>query len=222
MRVRYLGHAAFLLDDGGSAVVLDPYRDISDSPAPDRRWDYPVIAGVDADLVLISHDHGDHNHPEAIGGDPLLIRSRAGRFKTPLGEVVGVNSDHDAEAGSLRGANTIFVFTLGGVRVCHLGDLGQRALRDEQVEAIGPVDLLLAGVGGGSASSPQETASIVERIGARWVLPMHYRTPYVDFMEPVDTFLGLVGHVHPIAASEFDTSELPDGDGQTFVVPAVP
>jgi L-ascorbate metabolism protein UlaG (beta-lactamase superfamily) len=222
MRVRYLGHAAFLLDDGDTAVVLDPYLDISDSPSPDRRWDYPEIEGVDADLLLISHDHGDHNNPDAIGGRPLLIRSRAGRFKTPLGEVVGVNSDHDAEAGSLRGANTIFVFTLGGLRVCHLGDFGQRALRDEQAEAIGAIDLLLVGVGGGSTSSPQETAGVVERIGARWVLPMHYKTRYVDFMEPVDTFLELVGSVHPIDSSEFDTAELPDSDGQIFIVPAVP
>jgi len=222
MRVRYLGHAAFLLDDGERAVVLDPYLDISDSPAPDRRWDYPEIEGVSADLVLISHDHGDHNNPGVVGGEPQLIRSRTGRFKTPLGEVRGVNSDHDPEGGSLRGANAIFSFTLDGVRVCHLGDFGQSALRAEQAAAIGPVDLLMVPVGAGSTSSPEEAAAVVRRIGARWVLPMHYRTRYVDFMEPLDTFLALVDSVHTIDSSSFETSELPQAEGQTFVVPAVP
>jgi L-ascorbate metabolism protein UlaG (beta-lactamase superfamily) len=222
MRVRYLGHAAFLLDDGDKSVVLDPYLDISDSPAPDRRWDYPEITGVSADLVLVSHDHGDHNGPDAIGGDPLLIRSRGGRFKTPIGEVVGVMSEHDAEAGSLRGGNVIFVFELGGVRVVHLGDFGQRTLRDEQLAALGTVDLLMVPVGAGSTSTPEEAAEVTKRTGARWVLPMHYTTRYVDFMEPVDTFLELVSSVHTIDSSEFDTSELPDDGAQTILVPAVP
>jgi L-ascorbate metabolism protein UlaG (beta-lactamase superfamily) len=222
MRVRYLGHAAFLLDDGEKAVVLDPYLDISDSPAPDRRWDYPEIEGVSADLVLISHDHGDHNGPDAIGGDPLLIRSRSGRFKTPLGEVVGVNSDHDAEGGSLRGANTIYVFTIGGVRVAHFGDFGQHALRDEQAEAIGPVDLIMLPVGAGSTSSVEEAAAVAARTGARWVLPMHYKTRYIDFGEPLEAFLELVSSVHEVDSSEFDTSELPDSGEQTIIVPVVP
>jgi L-ascorbate metabolism protein UlaG (beta-lactamase superfamily) len=222
MRVRYLGHAAFRLDDGDTAVVVDPYRDISDSPSPDRRWDYPPIEGVSADLVLVTHDHGDHNGPEAIGGDPQLIRSRAGRFKTPLGEVIGVNADHDAQGGSRRGAVTIFVWTIGGVRVCHLGDLGQHVLRDEQVEAIGPVDLLMLPVGGESTCSQDEAVGVARQSGARWVLPMHYRTRYVDFNEPLDSFLALADSVHEVGSVEFDIADLPASDGQTVIVPEVP
>ena len=99
--------------------------------------------------------------------------------------------EHDEEAGTSRGPNTIFVFTLGGVRVCHFGDFGQTALRPEQREAIGPVDLLFLPVGGGPTIGADQAAEITRTLDPRWVVPMHYRTPAIDFLETADAFLAL-------------------------------
>jgi hypothetical protein len=85
-------------------------------------WDYPAIAGVDADLLLVTHEHFDHNGVGAIGGDPVTLRSTAGRLSSPIGEVLAVASEHDEAAGTERGPNTLFAFTLGRRRIAHLDD----------------------------------------------------------------------------------------------------
>ena len=100
------------------------------------RWDYPAIEGVQADVLLVTHEHLDHNGVGAIAGDPPTLRSTAGRLESPIGEVLAVASEHDAAAGTERGPNTLFAFTLGARRVAHLGDLGQADLREEQARAI--------------------------------------------------------------------------------------
>ncbi|MGH2933805.1 MAG: MBL fold metallo-hydrolase, partial [Gaiellaceae bacterium] len=120
MRIRWFGQSAYLLT-GEKRVFVDPFGDMSAAASRGIEFRYPAIEGVTADLLLVTHEHGDHNAIEAIGGDPVVLRSRAGTFDSPVGEVVAVASEHDTEAGTARGANTIVVFTLDGLRVCHLG-----------------------------------------------------------------------------------------------------
>ena len=148
MLIRWYGQSAFLLT-GEQSVFIDPFGDMSMAAARGLEFNYPPIEGVTADLLLVTHEHGDHNGVEAIGGDPVLIRSTAGRLESPVGEVVAVASEHDAVAGTQRGPNSIVCFSLDGLRVCHLGDFGQPALRPEQREAIGEVDVLFIPVGDG-------------------------------------------------------------------------
>ena len=59
----------------------------------------------------------DHNGVDAIGGDPTILRSTAGKLESPIGEIVAIASEHDEAAGTERGPNTIFVFELDGLRV---------------------------------------------------------------------------------------------------------
>jgi Beta-lactamase superfamily domain len=94
------------------------------------QFEYLSIEGVDADLLLVTHEHLDHNGVETVGGDARILRSTAGGLDSPLGEVLAIASEHDEAAGTERGPNTIFVRTLDDVRVAHFGDFGQRSLRD--------------------------------------------------------------------------------------------
>jgi L-ascorbate metabolism protein UlaG (beta-lactamase superfamily) len=186
------------------------------------RWDYPVIAGVEPDLLLITHEHADHNAVEAIGGQPAVLRSTAGTLDSPLGEVTAIASEHDEAAGTQRGPNTIFVFTLDGARVCHMGDFGQSGLREEQAQAIGDVDLLFVPVGGGPTLGAEQAVQVVRRLSPRWVVPMHYRTPRIGFLETEEEFLGLMPRVERLDQPHFDTADLPDAEGPLTVVPAPP
>ena len=121
------------------------------------------------------------------------MRSTAGRTSTDaVGEVLGVASEHDEVAGTQRGANVLYAFTLGGLRVAHLGDLGQRALRDEQLAALGSVDLLFVPAGDGPTIGGEQAATIARQLGARWTVPMHYRTARTSFLEPVDDLVARV------------------------------
>jgi L-ascorbate metabolism protein UlaG (beta-lactamase superfamily) len=223
MRVEWFGQSAFRLDAGGKTVAVDPFGDMS-ALSRDRgiQWDYPAIEGVEPDLLLVTHEHGDHNGVEAIGGSPLTLRSTAGSLDSPIGQVTAVASEHDDKAGTERGPNTIFAFELDGVRVCHMGDFGQNGLREEQVAAIGEVDLLFVPIGGGFTIGAEQAALVVERLSPRWVVPMHYRTPRVGFLETADEFLAHADRVARLDEAAFDTDELELGDGPLVVVPAAP
>jgi L-ascorbate metabolism protein UlaG (beta-lactamase superfamily) len=135
--------------------------------------------------------------------------------------VIAIASEHDDQAGTRRGPNTIFVFALDGIRICHMGDFGQTALRPEQREAIGTVDLLFIPVGGGPTIGTDRAAEITRALDPRWVVPMHYRTDLIDFLEPADAFLAAFDAVHTPAAGEFDLSGVLAGEGPRLVQPGL-
>ncbi len=222
MQVEWYGQSAFRLDDGERTVFIDPFGDISKMGRSEITFEYPLITGVRPDLALITHEHFDHNAVEVLDGDPVVLRSTAGRLSSPIGEVLAVASEHDEHAGTERGPNTIFVFELDGLRLAHFGDFGQSSLREEQAEAIGTVDMVIAPAGGGPTIGAEGVVALVERLRPRWLVPMHYRTRRVSFLEPLDGLLELLPGAHRLDGPSFDTSALPDGDGPLLVVPAAP
>jgi L-ascorbate metabolism protein UlaG (beta-lactamase superfamily) len=222
MRVEWFGQSAFSLTDGERKVFIDPFGDLSGLAQRGIRIDYPPIVAEGVDLLLVTHEHGDHNGVEAVAGEPMVLRSTAGKLESPLGEVTAIASEHDQAAGTERGSNTIFVFELGGVRVAHFGDFGQAALRPEQAKAIGEVDLLLIPVGSGPTIGGTAAAEIALLLDPAWVVPMHYRTHRVDFLEPADEFIAAFSGVERRDSPAFETGDLPRGETPLAVVPAAP
>jgi L-ascorbate metabolism protein UlaG (beta-lactamase superfamily) len=217
MKIRWFGQSAFLIQDGDAALAIDPYRDLNNR----GPWHYPPIEGASADLLLITHEHTDHSGAEFIGGEPQTIRSTTGRFESPFGEVVGIAAEHDDVAGTERGPMTIFCFTVGGVRFCHLGDFGQTALRPEQRQAIGDVDVLMIPVGGGSTLDGPAAAAIARELEPTVIVPMHYQTAGVPHFGPLDPFLEEMRdwRVERLDSGEFEL----DGVGERrIVVPKPP
>jgi L-ascorbate metabolism protein UlaG (beta-lactamase superfamily) len=209
MRMRWYGQSAFLLTGAQQRVFVDPFGDMGSMSAhAGWSWDYPPIEGVEADVLLVTHDHLDHNAVEVIGGDPLVL-AKAGTHESPLGDIVGIASEHDAVAGTQRGPNTIFRFALDGTTVAHFGDFGQPALRPEQREALGEVDVLLLPVGGGPTIAPDAAAALVREVGPSLVVPMHYRTPAIGFLDPPEAFLDALGaRVERLEASKAEVEPL--------------
>jgi len=75
-----------------------------------------------------------------------------------------------------------------------LGDFGQPALRPEQRETLGDVDVLFLPVGGGPTIAPDAAAALVREVRPALVVPMHFRTPDgLDFLDPPDQFLDALG-----------------------------
>ena len=207
MRIRWYGQSTFLLT-GEHTVAIDPFGDMSGVAARGMQFDYPAIPPLDADLLLITHEHGDHNAAEVVNAG-ATIRSTAGTLDSPLGEVVAIASEHDDAAGTRRGPNTIFRFVLDGLAVCHLGDFGQPALRPEQRAALGEVDVAIVPVGGGPTIGGEPAAALVRELAPRLVVPMHYATDAVNFLEPPDAFLEALGaRVERLAESEAEVEPL--------------
>lgn len=173
MTITWWGHSCFLLEQDGFRVVIDPYTDVPGYPALE----------LEAHAVFCSHGHFDHNYTDAVKLLP--------KMDSPF-SVEEVASFHDGQEGALRGANTIRVFTAGGVRVCHLGDLGH-PLSKVQLAAIGRCDAALVPVGGTFTVDAAGAKAVCDALKPRCVVPMHYRhPPYgLEKLSGVEDFLRL-------------------------------
>lgn len=212
MQITWHGHACVSLSVNGYVVVFDPHDGVSlglKRPA------------VQADLVLVTHDHFDHN---AVS----VVAKRTSRvFKMFYGESVvdnvkveGLRTYHDKLKGKRRGENAVYVVSAGNVRVAHLGDLGE--IPEEPVlSRLRGVDLLIVPVGGTFTVEPDEAWRIVELTTPRNVMPIHYWIPGCNLpLKPVDEFLK---HVKNYSVLRLNTSSfnLKDYD-KSIIVTAPP
>jgi L-ascorbate metabolism protein UlaG (beta-lactamase superfamily) len=201
MKVRWLGHASFLItSDNGTRIITDPY--IAGSGIR-----YGEINEA-ADVVTVSHDHFDHNNVASVSGTPQVVKepveAKGIKFE-------GVATHHDASGGSERGNNTIFSMNIDGVKVCHLGDLGH-SLSDQQVTDIGKVDVLLIPVGGFFTIDAKVASEVCDRLNPSIIIPMHFKNEKLDFpIAGVDDFLEGKGSVRKLDSSEveFEVGSLP-------------
>jgi L-ascorbate metabolism protein UlaG (beta-lactamase superfamily) len=179
MKIKYLAHAAFLItSESGTRIVTDPYE-------TSNALKHGAIQET-ADIVTVSHEHGDHNNVSAVKGNPKVVRASA---EVKGIKIKAVPAAHDDKGGSQRGKNTIFCFEVDGINVCHAGDLGH-VLTEEQVKAIGKVDVLMIPVGGFFTIDASTAAKVGEQLKPKVIIPMHYKTDKLDFpITGVDDFL---------------------------------
>ncbi len=215
MKVKWLGHASFLLTaEGGTRVISDPY-------SCGGGIDYGAIA-ESADVVTVSHKHGDHDNVAAVKGKPEVVDA-PGTRKVRGMEFKGVRTYHDDAGGKQRGENTIFCFTMDGIRICHLGDLGHEP-DSGQLEAIGAVDILLCPVGGFYTIDAGVAARVCERIAPKVVVPMHYKTNKCGYpIAGVEDFLKGRKNVRRIGGSEMEIKkeQLPAATETVILEPAL-
>lgn len=203
MKVRWLGHASFLItSESGVRIITDPF--IASQGLKYREIDEA------ADIVTVSHDHFDHNNVAAVAGNPQVVNTAEPTEIRGIG-LRGVKTFHDTNLGKDRGPNIIFCMLVDGVRLCHLGDLGHD-LSEEQVKAIGEVDVLLVPVGGFFTIDARVATDVVAKIKPRVAIPMHFKNDRCDFpIAPVDDFLAGKPSVRQIDGTEveFKAGQLP-------------
>jgi L-ascorbate metabolism protein UlaG (beta-lactamase superfamily) len=175
MKIKYYGHSAFnLTTDTGVRIIFDPYQ----SGAFDGALTYGRITD-EADIVLTSHDHDDHNYTKDIRG-PFTHINKPGVHVVKGVKVKGVPAHHDGSAGKERGNILIFVVEADGMVVAHMGDLGHTLDRDALRE-IGNIDVLLIPVGGFFTIDAQEATKIMDSLKPAITIPMHFKTEKVSF-----------------------------------------
>ncbi len=214
MKIKWLGHASFLITSNtGTKIITDPYTTT------------PTITYGEikesADIVTVSHGHGDHSNVAAVRGNPKVVRETA---KVKGIEFKGISTYHDDVEGQKRGKNTIFCFEVDGIVVCHLGDLGH-PLSDKQVNGLGSVDILLIPVGGNYTIDARVATEVCNKLAPKVIVPMHYQNERcASFpVAGVDEFLQGKAGVSRLNASEveFKQGELPAASRIMLLKPAL-
>ena len=170
MKITWLGHSSFLVEDSNSIKLLtDPF---------DSSIGYSVYKG-NADIITISHHHFDHDYIKTVKGNPTIC-DKVGNFNYCDISINGIPAFHDKMKGSKRGENTIYIWEMDDFRLCHLGDLGH-TLVAEDIDKIGKIDVLFIPVGGNFTLDGFEASNVAKAIGSHIVIPMHYKTPLLSF-----------------------------------------
>jgi len=181
VEITWLGHSCFRLRQDDLVVVTDPF-------APSLGLS---MGPVEALAVSVSHDHSNHNNISAIQGRPRVLRG-PGEYEIQGIYIRGFLTP-PAEDDPTDTRNTAFVLKMGGLSICHLGDI-RRALPATLVAELDPLDILLVPVGGTCTLGIPQVSELIRSLGPRIVIPMHYKLPGLSLeIEPLETFLREMG-----------------------------
>ena len=203
MRIHWYGHAAFLIETGPTRIILDPYR------SPDSGGYEPI--DEPADVVVVSHENDlYHSHLGQIVPPFEVIRA----MELPEGgrDVLGIRFEAIPifeTPEKLSGDEVAIVhFRAEGLHFVFLGDLGH-ALDEAELAPIRGADIVLIPAGGPPTLDFPLMAPMLDAIGPRIVVPMHYKTPRINLnIQPVERFFeALPGWpIEEVAGAEFQVT----------------
>ena len=213
MKIKWLGHASFLLtSDKGTKIITDPYTVGS-------GLSYGEIK-ESADIVTVSHEHGDHNNASTVGGKPTIVKGAVSQDIKGI-KINGFPVFHDESKGKERGTDTIYTFAIDKLKVCHLGDLGH-LLSEQQAKDIGPVDVLFIPVGGFYTIDAANATKVCDQLKPKVIIPMHFKTPKCGYpIAGVDEFLKGKKSVKKETGSEIEIKALPAATEVRVLQPAL-
>ena len=199
MEIVWLGHSSLRLQSSDVTLITDPYPDSVGFS----------IGNPSAHIVTISNDHPHHSHPDAVQGDPRVLKG-PGEHEISDFYIRGMGTGLGGPEGG-RQVNTVFTLQTEGLTLCHLGDLDQR-LSPTQVEGLNQTDILFVPAGGTCTMDIGNMAALVNLIAPRIVIPVHYWVQGIKVeLEPVDRFLAEMGitEAAPQARLNVNRSNLP-------------
>ena len=187
MKVTYLGHASFKVESDGKTVFVDPWLNGPTSPIK--------VSDVDkADIVLVTHDHGDHGYTEAIeickktGAYFIAINELGIQAKSEgLENVHTLNIGGSVDVGGVVvtlvqafhscgiGAPTGFIVKFPSGTFYHPGDTGIFATM-ELFGELYPLDVFMAPIGSYYVMDVNQAAMATKLLKPKFVIPMHYDT----------------------------------------------
>lgn len=207
MKIKWLGHASFLITGEGRRIITDPYN-----PAITKL--YPV--DDPADIVVRSSDDDEaHSYIDAIPAGYELLTATDNIESDKREKVVKrvpfrfIPSRESVIHKEVARENAFYRFTLEGVEIAHLGDIGN-PMTDEQIDFLRGTDILCALAGGPPTIELKDLWALIEAVKPRLIIPMHFRIPGPEFfMLPIDNLISFFDQsaVRHAGTSEIEVSK---------------
>ncbi len=194
MKIKFIGHACFLIETQGLKIMTDPY---------DKSLPYDFPDGIEVDIVTVSHDHFDHSATNRVKvkreilKDPTDKEIEEVKFKSK-------SFYHDEEMGKRRGKNALFLIEGEGIKILHCGDLGHIP-NEKEISEFKNIDIILIPVGGYFTIDAKKADEVIKILNPKIVIPMHYKTKKLDFpIAPLDEFLKNKESIHKLNSLELE------------------
>jgi len=191
MIITYYGHSCFKIETkpGGRGagerlnIYVDPFDSSVGLKPPSGK----------ADLVLVTHDHHDHNNIKGLRGDYFLV-NHPGEYTYRGISIAGFKTYHDGSSGTERGLNAVYLIESEDIKIAHLGDLGH-PLDKDQMESMEGIDILMIPVGGTYTLSIKEAVELIKILEPAMIIPMHYKSEKtaIDDLKPASDFYAAWG-----------------------------
>ena len=190
-----------LISPKGSRVLIDVCDPGALSSPPTEK-----------DVLLTTHNHGDHRRLDFVNSFPgQQLDVKIGEIKMEDVVTRGIASGHyeRAEFRSEGGSNYIFIVDMAGMRIAHFGDIGQGALTDEQLTALGKVDIAITQLSNqfsGMNATNKKGFNLMDQVKPRLIIPTHIFEPTCTEMA-VDKWTGHNSYKKSISISPEDLPE---------------
>ncbi|HYV33466.1 MAG TPA: MBL fold metallo-hydrolase [Candidatus Limnocylindria bacterium] len=159
MQIQYFGLSSFKITTKEAVIITDPFHKDSGLTPPRGAADVLILAQKNKALYSavsgISGEHFDITDP--------------GEYDVKGVTVTGIPLKQEA------GYITIFLIESEDIRILNLTHIKEFNLKEEELEALGEIDILILPVGGNTVMSASTAAKAVNEVEPKIVIPSHYK-----------------------------------------------
>jgi L-ascorbate metabolism protein UlaG (beta-lactamase superfamily) len=170
--IEYKGGNTLIISTKKATVVLDPKASIIG--LKDVKLKDAVEIATEARFAIVNDD-------------AKLQIEGPGEYGFAEFDIVGIAAQRHLDSEDKPKIGTIYRIEIGDVRVALLGNIYEK-LNEEQLEALGVIDILIIPVGGnGYTLDATGAATLVRQIEPKVVIPVHYADGALKYEVPQDT-----------------------------------
>ena len=208
MNITWFGQSCFQIitqkgKDGQVKIVVDPFQSNIGLNMPK----------LESDILLLTSKNCDSSK---IKTKDYFLIDEPGEYDIKDVFVQGISMEANEKEKEEKEATNIYVIETEGIRICHLGSIKEKELKNGQLEKIGDIDILMVPVG----ENAQGASKIVSQVEPRIVIPMSYHIPKIKIkLGKVDNFLKVMGEksVEPQSKLSIKRKDLPK-EGREIVL----
>lgn len=190
----------------GENVVLDPT-----AMPPINRVDFNPVA------ILSTHSHNDHvDSVFSRSYDCHKLNYEKGEIQTNDFNIYTILSSHNGDIIKETNQNFIIVLEVNGLRIAHMGDIGQTALTEEQLTELGDIDIALMQFENSYSSMTlknEKGFTLIEQLNPTIVIPTHYSLNALPVLEEK---YGTITEIKNIL--DITEEELPEGSMNVYII----